>query len=167
MTDRFKRLAAIACLIMCAAVVLQAASTPKQKQSPAKPKKPPVKQKAQLPKLLELGSTTCMPCRMMEPVLDQLRKEYKGKLTVQFIDIEQNEKAAEKYGIKLIPTQIFFDSKGKEIFRHVGYFPKKDILKAFEDKGIDLDKKAQPAPDKPKDKEKKQNESSNKNRKGS
>jgi len=106
-----------------------------------KPDKPAAKQ---LPKLLDLGATKCIPCKMMVPVLDELSKEYKGQLDVQFIDVWKNPKEAENRKVKSIPTQIFFDAKGKEIFRHVCYFPKEDIVKAFRDHGIKLKEPAKP-----------------------
>ncbi|MCE5322540.1 thioredoxin family protein [bacterium] len=106
-----------------------------------KPAKPAVKQ---LPKLLDLGATKCVPCKMMVPVLDELKKEYKGQLDVQFIDVWKDPDSAKKYKVQSIPTQIFFDAKGKEIFRHVGYFPKVDIVKAFKDHGVKLKEPAKP-----------------------
>lgn len=109
-------------------------------------KKPAVKK---LPKLLELGSTRCVPCKMMAPIIDELAKDYKGQLDVQFIDVWKDTKAADKYKIQSIPTQIFFDAKGKEFSRHVGFFPKEDIIKTFEKQGIKLKKPAEPK--KPKD----------------
>jgi thioredoxin 1 len=93
-----------------------------------------------LPKLVDLGAKSCIPCKMMAPILEDLKKEYKGKLEVVFIDVWENPKAGEEYGIKMIPTQIFYDAQGKELFRHSGYFPKEDILKTFKDKGISLSK---------------------------
>lgn len=103
------------------------------------PEKPAVKQ---LPKLIDLGATKCIPCKLMAPILDELAKDYKGQLDVQFIDVWKDQKAAKKYKVQTIPTQIFFDAKGKEFFRHVGFFPKEDILKAFEKQGIKLKKPA-------------------------
>jgi thiol-disulfide isomerase/thioredoxin len=91
-----------------------------------------------LPWLLDLGATKCIPCKMMVPVLDELSREYKGKLKVEFIDVWQNREATRKYKVQTIPTQIFYDAKGKEIFRHVGFFPKADILKTFKGHGIKL-----------------------------
>jgi thioredoxin 1 len=102
-----------------------------------KPVQPAVKQ---LPKLLDLGATKCIPCKMMAPILEELAKEYKGRLEIEFIDVWKDQKAAEKYKIQSIPTQIFYDAKGKEFFRHVGFFPKEDILKTFEKQGIKLKK---------------------------
>jgi thioredoxin 1 len=81
---------------------------------------------------------------MMMPVLDQLKKEYAGQIEVQFINVKTDTAAVKKYGIQSIPTQIIFDAKGKEIWRHVGYIAKDDILKAFKDKGIVLKKPADP-----------------------
>ncbi len=91
-----------------------------------------------LPRLLDLGATGCIPCKMMVPVLDGLAKDYKGKLTVEFIDVWKNPSAAEKHKIQSIPTQIFYDANGKEFNRHVGFIPKEDIMKVFKDKGIKL-----------------------------
>ena len=104
----------------------------------AKKNAPKAKTPKALPRLLDLGATKCIPCKMMVPVLDELAKEYKGKLKVEFIDVWKNQSAGQKYKVQTIPTQIFFDAKGKEVYRHVGYFPKNDILKAFKDHGIKL-----------------------------
>ena len=103
---------------------------------PAIVKKVPVK----LPKLVDLGATKCIPCKMMAPILEGLAKQYKGQLEVQFIDVWENRGEGEKYGIKSIPTQIFYDAKGKELFRHEGFFAKEDILAKFEEYGIKLPK---------------------------
>jgi len=110
-------------------------------KNPKAPVKPAAKQ---LPKLLDLGATKCIPCKMMVPVLDELAKDYKGQLDVQFIDVWNDRSAAQKYNVQSIPTQIFFDAKGKEIFRHVGYFPKEDIVKGFKDHGIKLKEPKKP-----------------------
>lgn len=75
---------------------------------------------------------------MMEPVLDELRKEYEGKLHVVFINIGENPNASEEYNIQLIPTQIFFDPSEKELFRHEGFFGKEEILKKWKELGFPL-----------------------------
>jgi len=80
-----------------------------------------------LPRLLDLGSHTCTPCRMMVPELDALSDEYAGVVNVEFIDVNENPNAAEPYGIRLIPTQIIFDSDGNELFRHEGYMSREDM----------------------------------------
>lgn len=134
-----------------------AASKPAQtpqasvKAAPAKPepaKKPvatppaatekPKPTAKKLPKMIELGADKCVPCKMMAPIIEDLRKEYKGKLEIVFIDVWKDSSAAEEYGIQSIPTQIFLDENGKEFFRHVGFFSKENILKTFADHGIDL-----------------------------
>ena len=91
-----------------------------------------------LPRLLELGSDSCRPCQMMQPVLAELRKEYPGKMQVDFIDVWKDESVGQRYGIQAIPTQIFFDAKGKEVFRHIGFYPKEEILAKFKELGIAL-----------------------------
>jgi thioredoxin 1 len=90
------------------------------------------------PRLLDLGATKCIPCKMMAPVLEELQREYEGRLDVDFIDVWQNRDAAGQYGIESIPTQIFFDASGKEVFRHQGFFAKDDILKKWLELGVDL-----------------------------
>ena len=93
---------------------------------------------AGLPRLLDLGSVTCIPCKMMAPMLEELRKEFAGKLQVDFIDVNQDRDAATAHGIRVIPTQIFFDASGKELFRHEGFFAKEDILAKWRELGVDL-----------------------------
>ncbi len=93
---------------------------------------------AKLPKLLDLGATKCIPCKMMAPILENLKKEYAGKMKVEFIDVWENEDAGKTYGVEMIPTQIFFDAGGKELFRHTGFFGKEDILAKWKELGITL-----------------------------
>ena len=93
---------------------------------------------AGLPRLVDLGSTTCVPCKMMAPMLEQLKEDYAGRLQVEFVDVVVNPQAAKPYGIKLIPTQIFFDASGKELFRHEGFFSREDILGKFREFNIPL-----------------------------
>jgi len=138
MKSNWLRFAVVIIVLVALAATSGYAANSKKAKEPAKPA---VKQ---LPILLDLGATKCVPCRMMVPVLDELAKEYRGQLKVQFIDVWQDPKPAEKYQVKSIPTQIFFDAKGKEIFRHTGYFPKDDIIKAFKDHGIKFKEPAKP-----------------------
>lgn len=83
-----------------------------------------------LPKLVDLGSKSCIPCKKMAPILEELKKDYAGKFDVEFIDVGERENAgkARQYDIKLIPTQIFFDKDGKDLWRHEGFLGKADIL---------------------------------------
>jgi thioredoxin 1 len=96
-------------------------------------------QGAHVPRLIDLGATKCIPCKMMVPILDDLKKTYAGKLDVQFIDVWENPDAGKKYGINVIPTQIFYDAAGKELFRHEGFFGKEDILAKWKELGVELD----------------------------
>jgi thioredoxin 1 len=89
------------------------------------------------PMLVDLGSTTCIPCKQMVPILDEVKEMYEGKAVIKIIDVNDNPEEASKYGIRVIPTQIFLDKDGKEVFRHEGVFPTKDIVKVFKDMGVE------------------------------
>lgn len=91
-----------------------------------------------LPMLLELGSQGCPPCRQMVPILDELKAKYKDKFHIRCIDVWQDRASGRKYGVTKIPTQIFFDKNGTELFRHVGFYSKKDILATWKKLGIKL-----------------------------
>jgi thioredoxin 1 len=96
---------------------------------------------AKLPRLLDLGAGKCIPCKMMAPILEELKQEYAGRMNVEFIDVWQNPDAGKQYGIEMIPTQIFFDAEGRELFRHVGFYGRDDILGKWKELGVDLAKK--------------------------
>ena len=87
---------------------------------------------------IELGSVNCIPCRMMQPVMKSIESKYAGQVKVIFYDVwtQEQKPYAEKYGIKLIPTQVFLNAKGKEFFRHEGFYPEKEIDKLLLGKGI-------------------------------
>jgi thioredoxin 1 len=88
------------------------------------------------PRLLELGSMRCQACLEMAKVLDALRASQGEKLQVDFIDVFEQPEAADRHKITLIPTQILFDSSGREIFRHTGYFAHNEILAKFRELGV-------------------------------
>lgn len=98
----------------------------------------PASQGKPLPRLVDLGAGKCIPCKMMAPILDELKSSYTGQLEVVFIDVWENPEEGKRYGISLIPTQIFYDAQGKELFRHQGFFAKEDILKKWNELGVDL-----------------------------
>ena len=85
--------------------------------------------------VMDLGSTGCVPCQMMTPILEELTKEYQGRVDVQFIDVYDRQDIAAKYGIRVIPTQIFFSKNGQEVYRHEGFFPKEEIIKQLKTMG--------------------------------
>jgi thioredoxin 1 len=89
-----------------------------------------------LPKMVDLGAGKCIPCQMMEPILEELKEEYENKFEVVFIDVWENPSAGKEYGIRVIPTQIFYDTEGKERFRHEGFFSKEEILAKWDELGI-------------------------------
>lgn len=92
---------------------------------------------AKLPKMVDLGAGKCIPCKMMKPILDDLKANYADRFTTVFIDVWENPDEGKKYGIEMIPTQIFYDAEGKERFRHVGFFGKEDILAKWKELGVD------------------------------
>lgn len=96
-----------------------------------------------LPRLVDLGAGKCVPCKMMVPILEDMKTNYAGRLDVRFIDVWENPKAGEEYGVKLIPTQIFYDAGGKELFRHEGFIGKEDILAKWKELGVELGKKTE------------------------
>ena len=91
-----------------------------------------------LPRLVDLGADKCVPCKMMAPILEELRANCVGRLDVKFIDVWKNRGASKKYGIRVIPTQIFISAEGKELFRHEGFFSKEDILAKWKEFGVEL-----------------------------
>ncbi|NLX60313.1 MAG: hypothetical protein GXY74_14650 [Phycisphaerae bacterium] len=93
--------------------------------------------KAGVPKLIDLGSTECIPCKLMAPALDEMRKQFSGKLAVEFIDVANRENAAlvRQYNLRLIPTQVFLDTEGKELCRHEGFISRYGILDKFRELG--------------------------------
>ncbi|MFC1766410.1 organomercurial lyase [Planctomycetota bacterium] len=95
-------------------------------------------QAKELPKLLDLGATECIPCKKMAPILEELDKEMTGRLEVEFIDVWKNPNEAPKYKVTTIPTQIFLDPQGKELWRHVGFISREDILGKWKELGYDL-----------------------------
>ncbi len=84
---------------------------------------------APLVTFVELGSVNCIPCVKMQPVMKNIEEKYGHQIEIIFYDVwqaDQKEKAGE-YGIRLIPTQVFLDASGLEIFRHEGFFPEVEI----------------------------------------
>ena len=89
-----------------------------------------------LPKLLDFGRGVCIPCKKMAPILKELSEEYKGRVVIKIIEVYEDRELTEANNIRLIPTQIFFDSENKEVFRHEGFMDKEQIKKVFEQMGV-------------------------------
>ncbi len=86
--------------------------------------------------MLELGSVGCIPCENMKPVMQKLRDTYPGKIEVIFIDVRQDHKIGRRFGIHVIPTQVFLDKNGNEFHRHIGFYPYEEIAPVLKKAGI-------------------------------
>ena len=87
--------------------------------------------------MIDLGATQCIPCKMMAPIMEKMEKVYRGKAAIVFIDVWKNREQAGRFGISVIPTQIFFDPKGKEVYRHVGFMSEEAIVAQLKKMGVD------------------------------
>jgi len=92
--------------------------------------------KVPLPKLLDFGAGKCIPCKAMAPILKELAEEYKGRVIIKVIEVYDERELTQINRIRLIPTQIFFDAKNQEVFRHEGFMDKERIKKIFEKMGV-------------------------------
>lgn len=90
------------------------------------------------PRLLDLGAKSCVPCRMMAPILEDLRVNYSDRFQTIFIDVWERPEAGQQYRIRMIPTQIFYDGDGRELGRHEGFMSKEDILGTWRRLGYDF-----------------------------
>jgi thioredoxin 1 len=88
------------------------------------------------PTVIDLGARSCIPCKKMAPILEGLSREYKGKANILFIDVREDSAAGDRFKVRMIPTQIFFDAQGKEINRHIGFMDKAGLLKGLKDAGL-------------------------------
>lgn len=87
------------------------------------------------PMLVDFGANSCLPCRQMRPILKEIKKELSGKAEILILDVYKYQNLAREYKIQLIPTLIFFDAKGKEVFRHVGVMEKDKIISKLKEIG--------------------------------
>ncbi len=92
--------------------------------------------KIPLPKLLDFGANKCIPCKRMAPILKELSEEYKDRVIIKIIEIDPEPGLTKANRIRLIPTQIFFDAKNQEVFRHEGFMDKEQIKKVFQKMGV-------------------------------
>lgn len=123
---------AVLALAVCIVIIL------KQRMSPALVTQDDVHTKA-VPRLVELGGK-CIMCKMMKPILEELKNDYAGRLRVDVFDALENPDIATEYGVQIFPTQIFFDASGKELFRHEGFMSGEDILTRWKELGVELEK---------------------------
>ena len=136
-----KGLFLLAAIVTAAQVIPSMGCSPKEGEpagsgEESQPLPPP----SGLPRLVDVGADKCIPCKMMAPILDELRGEYSGIFEVHFIDVWKNPGAGKGFAVRIIPTQIFYDGSGKELERHIGFISKEDILATWKKLGINLKK---------------------------
>jgi thioredoxin 1 len=98
----------------------------------AEPEKP--KEVVPLVTFIELGAESCIPCRMMQPVMRNIQLEYEGLVAVVFYDLYKERWAGQEYNVRVMPTQVFLDMEGREFFRHEGFYPQEEIEKMLAEK---------------------------------
>lgn len=126
-------------LLACAAVAWLAACGNADSSGEGKTVPPAAQAVAtSVPRLVDLGADKCIPCKMMAPILAELKSEYAGRMEVEFIDVWKNREKAAEYRVQMIPTQIFYDPAGKELFRRSGFIGKEDILATWRELGYDF-----------------------------
>ena len=121
-------------ILVAVAVAAGATLLLKEERSHTQPGQPAAVSKV-LPTLVDLGAGKCIPCKRMAPILDELKVGYAGQFEVTFYDVWKDPEPGKTFGIRLIPTQVFLDAEGKELFRHEGFYGKDDILGKWEDLG--------------------------------
>lgn len=87
--------------------------------------------------MIDLGAKKCIPCKMMAPIMEKMEKKYEGKAAIVFIDVREHREQAGRFGIRAIPTQIFYDATGKEVYRHVGFMAETDIVNMLKKLGVE------------------------------
>lgn len=86
--------------------------------------------------MVDLGAKSCVPCKLMAPIMEKLEKDYKGKAAIIFIDVWKEPDQAKRFGIRAIPTQIFYDKEGKETYRHEGFLSEEAIVSQLKNMGV-------------------------------
>jgi len=86
--------------------------------------------------MIDLGAKSCIPCKMMAPIMEKMEKKYAGKAVIHFYDVWEDREPAVRFGIRVIPTQIFFDKNAKEFYRHEGFMSESDIVGQLTKMGV-------------------------------
>lgn len=127
---RAKWLFLIGLMLIC----LMAPPTPASDSNPANIPQLPV---PGMVTMIDLGAKKCIPCKMMAPIMEKMEKQYEGKASIVFIDVWEHPEQSGRFGIRAIPTQIFYDATGKEAYRHVGFLAEKDIVSMLKKLGVE------------------------------
>lgn len=113
-----------------------AAGLPPSTQTSAAPARESAPKTVRLPRMVDLGAESCIPCKRMAPILKELKSEFAGRAEITFIDVRKDRSAAVLYQVRAIPTQVFFDREGREVWRHVGFLSKKAIVAKLRELGV-------------------------------
>ena len=111
----------------------------KVEPEPQKPKPEPEKvteKPKELPKMWDFGSEKCIPCKTMKEILDPMMVDYKGKVDIRIISVYEDKERTQQFRIVTIPTQVFIDAEGKELYRHIGVYPRDSIEARFKQYGF-------------------------------
>jgi thioredoxin 1 len=87
--------------------------------------------------MIDLGAKKCVPCKMMAPILEKMEKQYEGRAAIVFIDVWENREQVGRFGIRAIPTQVFYDASGKEVSRHIGFMSEEEIVRTLTRLGVE------------------------------
>lgn len=123
--------------ILTAAAGLATAAVPTREDDKG-PETTPESVTTSLPRVIDLGSQMCIPCQTMMTELDRLGEMTQGTIEIEFIDINENAAAAQVYGIRVIPTQVFISETGEELWRHEGVVSAEDMVAKWAELGYDV-----------------------------
>jgi len=102
----------------------------------AEPGTPPTVPAKNMVTMVDIGAKSCIPCKMMAPILEKLEKDYKGRAAIVFLDVWKDPEQAKRFGVSVIPTQIFYDKQGKEVLRHTGFMSEEAIVAQLKKMGV-------------------------------
>jgi len=131
MMKRFYKGASSSLLLLSTLFLLM--STAEVCADPGTPPEVPVKG---MVTMVDLGAKSCIPCKMMAPIMEKLEKDYKGRAAILFIDVWKEPDQAKRFDIRTIPTQIFYDKEGKEVLRHTGFMSEEAIVGQLNKMGV-------------------------------
>jgi thioredoxin 1 len=118
-------------VLLSTAILLMSAAT--VRAEPGNPPDVPVKG---MVTMVDVGAKSCIPCKMMAPIMEKLEKAYEGKAAILFIDVSKDPDQAKRFGVRAIPTQIFYDKEGNEVYRHVGFMSENAITTQLRTMGL-------------------------------
>ncbi|MDD3313048.1 thioredoxin family protein [Pseudodesulfovibrio sp.] len=136
-----KRIILFSCLFLACLALTAAPGGARESDAPVsaadlisgKPQQAPI---AGMVTMVDIGAHSCIPCKMMTPIIEALSKEYEGRAAIVFIDVWEHREEAAKYGVRTIPTQIFYDGRGVERYRHVGFLDRESIVAKLAELGV-------------------------------